>query len=310
MSDRSRKGFTLIEILAVVTILGVLVALILPAVQAAREAARRIGCMNNLKQIGLAIHNYSAIYDVFPHGLNGYTPHVAMLPYLEMGDRYNAINFESGRFGGVDFEENRTARSGSVSVFLCPSDPQQDPNGIPTSYAANQGVGLENWRTANGPFGNRVDDVYNRLADVTDGTSSTAAFSEWVISHHFDPPRSRWVVYLNVPPINDPRPFATLQNECATADLSGSNVHHVGKGANWFNRGFPNTHYNHNMPINGRSCLVGGMEIVTAGSRHLGGANVLMVDGHVSFLKEGGSRKMWEALGSMDGGEIVGSVNE
>ena len=82
MSHRSRKGFTLIEILVVVAIIGVLVGLILPA---AREAARRLACTNNLKQMGLAIHNYSATYDVFPQGLNGYTTHVVMLPYLEMG---------------------------------------------------------------------------------------------------------------------------------------------------------------------------------------------------------------------------------
>ena len=229
---------------------------------------------------------------------------------MRWGDRYNAINFGTGRFGIDDFRENQTASSGSVAVFLCPSDPQQNPNAIPTSYAANEGVGLENWRTANGPFGIRADNAIHRMADVMDGTSSTAAFAEWVISHNRDPSGSRWVVYLNVPPISDPRPFAVLQSECATADIAGSNVHHVGKGGNWFNRSFANTNYNHNMPINGRSCLTGGMEILTAGSRHPGGANVLMVDGHVSFLKEGGSRRVWEALGSMDGGEIIGSADE
>src|ERR1700712_2986656 len=101
-----RRGFTLIELLVVIAIIGVLIALLLPAVQAAREAARRVQCANNLKQIGLALHNYHSLYDTFPMGAGaGYmdagvpddwcswSPQAFLLPYLEQGPVYNAINF-------------------------------------------------------------------------------------------------------------------------------------------------------------------------------------------------------------------------
>ena len=162
-------GFTLIELLVVIAIIAVLIALLLPAVQAAREAARRAQCINNLKQIGLAIHNYaSANKDSLPWGdgpwWNEWSAHTLLLPYLEQGPLYNSINFGNALpFGGAPFNINNpintTATYTKVSGFSCPSDGDRltDPNGH-NNYMANSGsaansmyagnAGVQGW---NGP---------------------------------------------------------------------------------------------------------------------------------------------------------------
>src|SRR4051794_4598815 len=118
------RGFTLIELLVVIAIIGVLVALLLPAVQMAREAARRSQCSNNLKQMGLAIHNYHDSIGAIPPGsMNGWGPLTHMLPYLELGVVYNAINFSfSASQEQGNGQRNGTAWTTQISVFLCPSD--------------------------------------------------------------------------------------------------------------------------------------------------------------------------------------------
>src|SRR4051794_20205614 len=136
-----RRGFTLIELLVVIAIIAVLIALLLPAVQAAREAARRSQCVNNLKQIGLGIHNYHQVHDVFPLGvsLNMYTLGVwraknswghfgMMLPQLEQQAVYNSANFNWGveegtPGGGPPIDINVTAADTQIKLFVCPSDP-------------------------------------------------------------------------------------------------------------------------------------------------------------------------------------------
>ena len=124
---RIRRGFTLIELLVVIAIIAVLIALLLPAVQAAREAARRTQCVNNMKQLGISLHNYHDVvgrlpWGAGPWGWNDWSMHVMILPYMEQTSMYNAINFTNGCADGNCGNINTTAVYNKVNGFLCPSD--------------------------------------------------------------------------------------------------------------------------------------------------------------------------------------------
>jgi prepilin-type N-terminal cleavage/methylation domain-containing protein/prepilin-type processing-associated H-X9-DG protein len=213
MGSRIRRGFTLIELLVVIAIIAVLIALLLPAVQSAREAARRAQCVNNLKQIGLAVHNYHQAVNSLPWGDGPWwiewSAHTLLLPYLEQGPIYNAINFvDTQPFGQQpmpnDNPANTTAEYRVISGFLCPSDQDRltSPDGH-NNYMANSGsapncdYGGNAWapswsEPAAGPFiysSNGVDTGMPgfggsavSFAGIADGTSNTAAFSERVMA--------------------------------------------------------------------------------------------------------------------------------
>jgi prepilin-type N-terminal cleavage/methylation domain-containing protein/prepilin-type processing-associated H-X9-DG protein len=165
MCPKVRRGFTLIELLVVIAIIAVLIALLLPAVQAAREAARRAQCTNNLKQIGLAMHNYHSANNSFPQGQSqsasaigyaggyaGWTEWSAqaeMLGYMEQGSLYNSINFNFCGGHGFGMVANITGWTSVVSSFMCPSDTQVDKGGPPiSSVVTAQGWGNSTWPPA------------------------------------------------------------------------------------------------------------------------------------------------------------------
>jgi prepilin-type N-terminal cleavage/methylation domain-containing protein/prepilin-type processing-associated H-X9-DG protein len=211
MNPSNRRGFTLIELLVVIAIIAVLIALLLPAVQSAREAARRAQCVNNLKQIGLAMHNYHSATNALPWGDGPWwiewSAHTLLLPYIEQGPIYNAINFADTQPLGqpslvISHPVNTTAVYRVISGFLCPSDQDRltDPNGH-NNYMANSGsapncdYGGNAWTPSwNGPSAGPF--IYSsngidtgppgfggssvNIAGITDGTSNTAAFSERV----------------------------------------------------------------------------------------------------------------------------------
>jgi prepilin-type N-terminal cleavage/methylation domain-containing protein/prepilin-type processing-associated H-X9-DG protein len=211
MRAEPRRGFTLIELLVVIAIIAVLIALLLPAVQSAREAARRSQCTNNLKQIGIALHNYHTGHGTFPPGgaynsagpgysvgWGTWSAHALMLGYLEQMPLYNAANFSWVVGFSNGFPINSSVSTSLLSVFICPSDGLNakasgtwgDPNslscwqwtGVTNNYFASAGTSTNysgRYVETTGPF-NEGGRTYG-VQDITDGTSNTIGFLEGLV---------------------------------------------------------------------------------------------------------------------------------
>jgi prepilin-type N-terminal cleavage/methylation domain-containing protein/prepilin-type processing-associated H-X9-DG protein len=297
---RPRRGFTLIELLVVIAIIGVLIGLLVPAVQKVREAAARLQCQNNLKQIGLACHNYhdsrrslppgyyatAAYPDTYP----GWGWGAFLLPYLEQDNLYRQIDLSAPVLSSP-------APQALLKAFLCPADtppqapfPLTDAGGAalgavgPSSYAATVGPDADEADAATGS-GVFYRNSQTRLTDITDGTSQTVMIGD--------------------------RAWAQVQGTWAGAP-SGA-ITRPGPRNPW-----PNATASaavlvqvHNNWINIRTDADGGLDDFS--SNHTGGVNLLFADGSVHFLRDitsdGPAHQAFWAMGTRAGGEVISGID-
>ncbi|TWU20217.1 hypothetical protein Pla52o_47320 [Novipirellula galeiformis] len=320
--QRPAKAFTLVELLVVIAIIGVLVGLLLPAVQAAREAARRMQCSNNLKQLTLALHNYESAHRVFPPGSLGYpfvwSPQSQLLPFVEQASLQDLLIYEvppltafGSGFNATQVAQNDSAAQQALPFITCPSDREVVAGSVygGISYPGSSGSGI------NAP-GNAADDgsvanadglffTNSRIGfrDVIDGTSHTVAFGEQLLGdgQNVASPNADYrhrVVELSMATQTTP----TACDPATAPAWSGQ------RGAKWVNGHMADSMFNHYYTPNANvpDCHNGyhNFALVSARSAHAGGVQTSMVDGSVRFVSDSVSLNLWRAAATRAGSEV------
>ncbi|MBV08929.1 DUF1559 domain-containing protein [Rubinisphaera sp.] len=332
---KTHKGFTLIELLVVIAIIAILVALLLPAVQQAREAARRTQCKNHLKQLGLALHNYVDVNTVLPPGAsvdlsvtstanNGsWGVHGRILPYLEQGSLYDQVDLSIA----WDFQ---TPIDGlKIPIYACPSDPKSDQardpgSGKVTLYPTSYGFNYGTWFVFNPTNSQGGDGLFypnSKLSfrDAVDGSSNTLLASEV----------KGWTPYTrNGGPSTTVRPDTVPQAETIVAsgtdfktntghtEWPDGRVHHTGvtttltpnSNVTYSNGGTLYEEVDFNSWQEGKDGSAGSptYAVITARSYHQGTVNAVLLDGSVRSISENIDLSIWRGIGTRAGGEVLG----
>ena len=317
-TGKRRLAFTLVELLVVIAIIGILIALLLPAVQAAREAARRSQCTNNLKQIGLGLHNYESAYNSFPFRMCGTesgsvsnggraSGWVPLLPFTEQAPLYDAIKAGTGSpavpYGPtpvVDSVANVSAISfkpwySQVPGLLCPSDPKTNRNDTDpgkSNYAFSMGDSIVVGDATNGGNGlltKRHRGIFwrksgTRLRDITDGTSNTIAASEKSIGQDSSNTIKGAIAY------GTSSPSTCFGYKGSNGQLSGASGYYYRQGRRWADGASVFAGITTVLPPNSPSCIESNSDtsygIFTPTSYHPGGVLALLADGSARFIGE------------------------
>ncbi|EAQ78603.1 DUF1559 domain-containing protein [Blastopirellula marina] len=334
ISAVQKKAFTLVELLVVIAIIGVLIALLLPAVQQAREAARRMQCSNNLKQLGLAIHNYESTFKRFPASIiigssgtfggsnNGsWGVHGRILNYLEQTNLMDLVDLN------IAWDDEPDISNVKIPVFSCPSDPgsdrSRDPgSGRPVLYPTTYGFNMGTWfvydpATKKGGDGMFYPNSHLTFAAATDGTSNTLLAAEvkaWTpYTRNTQPPATTIPADVDDAEAAVAAASSEFKSETGHTEWPDGRVHHTGFTAAMspntyvlYNDGTNDYDADYNSNQEGKT-LDPTYAIITSRSWHPGVVQVARVDGSVSSVAETIDLATWRYMATRSGGEVIPS---